>query len=68
MPKPSWNDESAPWNWLAQDEDGRWYWYSVQPVPGIGGGVWRSHSSKQKFACQSEPNPNWLDSLQQRPK
>lgn len=64
---PDWTEAPPQWDWLAQDEDGRWFWYGVRPRPGIGGGVWRSPSRMQQFAGQSQPNPDWLDSLQQRP-
>lgn len=62
---PDWAQAPTDWNWLAQDEDGRWYWYRVQPQPGFG--VWRAHSSAQAFACAGQPNPQWRDSLEQRP-
>ena len=67
LPDIDWSDAPPGWNWLAQDEDGRWFWYQVKPVPGIGGGVWRSNSRTQRFAFQGAPNPLWLDSLQERP-
>ncbi len=54
-------------NWAAQDADGRWYWYSQLPQPGIGGGVWRANSRHQQYAGTAAPNPDgWLHSLQQR--
>ena len=39
-----WSQAPAGWDWAAQDEDGRWFWYGVQPQPSIGGGVWRAPS------------------------
>ncbi|HUH41117.1 MAG TPA: hypothetical protein VL024_09635 [Castellaniella sp.] len=65
--EPDWSDAPEGWDWAAQDADGRWFWYRVQPVPGIGGGVWRAHSTAQVFACDGSPNPDWFDSLRQRP-
>lgn len=64
---PSWDDAPPGWDWLAQDEDGRWFWYRTCPVPGIGGGVWRANSRAQQLAAQGRPNPDWHDSLRQRP-
>lgn len=64
---PDWSAAPPDWNWTAQDEDGRWFWYRIEPVPGIGGGVWRSNSRNQQYAGQGAPNPDWLESLQQRP-
>lgn len=64
---PCWDQAPAGWNWLAQDEDGQWYWYGVEPSPGIGGGVWRAPSRLQKPAGQGRPNPTWTQALYQRP-
>lgn len=64
---PDWDQAPAGWDWLAQDEDGLWYWYGVPPTPGIGGGVWRAPSRLQKRAAQGRPNPAWTQSLHQRP-
>ncbi|WP_322998881.1 hypothetical protein [Castellaniella sp.] len=64
---PDWASAPSGWNWAAQDADGRWFWYRIEPVPGIGGGVWRSNSRNQQYAGLGAPNPDWLDSLQQRP-
>ena len=31
MSKPTW-DSAPEWaNWLAQDSDGRWFWYELEP-------------------------------------
>lgn len=62
-----WSTAPDGWNWAAQDEDGRWFWYGVKPLPGIGGGVWRAPSRAQCLAFQGAPNPQWYDSLQVRP-
>jgi hypothetical protein len=61
-----WSQAPAGWDWAAQDEDGRWFWYGVQPQPSIGGGVWRAPSRAQAFACQADPNPEWYDTLRRR--
>ncbi|MDS1142447.1 hypothetical protein RE432_18595 [Pusillimonas sp. SM2304] len=62
-----WSLAPPGWQWAAQDEDGRWFWYGVQPTPGIGGGVWRAPSRAQLLAGQGEPNPQWYETLQNRP-
>lgn len=64
---PRWSDAPDGWNWLAQDEDGRWFWYRTEPVLGIGGGIWRSNSRSQRLAGQGAPNPLWYESLRTRP-
>lgn len=64
---PSWSDAPEGWNWLAQDADGCWYWYAVEPQLGLPGGVWRSPRRAQQLASQGSPNPLWYESLLQRP-
>lgn len=63
----NWAHAPQGWNWAAQDEDGRWFWYGVKPVPGIGGGVWRAPSRAQAFAQQGAPNALWYETLLERP-
>lgn len=64
---PDWATAPEGWNWAAQDEDGKWYWYRTKPQPGFGGGVWRAHSTAQRLACAGRPNAGWLDTLHCRP-
>ena len=63
---PDWSQAPAGWDWLAQDEDGRWFWYRTEPIPGFGGGVWRANSRNQQYAGQGRPNPAWAESLCRR--
>lgn len=65
---PVWANAPTGWNWLAQDEDGRWFWYGVEPTPSIGGGVWRAPSRAQLLAGEAEPNSDWLNTLLERPR
>lgn len=64
---PDWSDAPPGWNWVAQDEDGRWFWYRTEPVLGIGGGIWRANSRNQCLAGQGSPNTLWYESLHTRP-
>jgi hypothetical protein len=64
---PDWATAPDGWDWLAQDEDGRWFWYRSEPRPGIGGGVWRANSRDQQLAASGAPNADWVDTLCQRP-
>lgn len=64
---PDWSDAPAGWNWVAQDEDGRWFWYRTEPVLGIGGGIWRANSRAQCLAGEGQPNALWYESLRTRP-
>ncbi|OWT65639.1 hypothetical protein [Candidimonas nitroreducens] len=66
-PAPPWTDAPEGWNWLAQDQDGRWFWYAVAPQLGFAGGVWRSPRRAQQFAAQGEPNPQWHETCRHRP-
>lgn len=65
--EPVWEHAPTGWDWLAQDQDGKWYWYAKQPTAGVDGGVWRSNSRAQKYAGQSNSNQGWLDTLCKRP-
>lgn len=60
-----WSKAPPGWNWAAQDEDGRWFWYGVQPSPSMGRGVWQARPG-QVFAWQAEINPLWYETLQRR--
>ena len=64
--EPDWSQAPEGWDWLAQDEDGRWFWYRTEPLVGVGGGVWRSNSRNQQYAGQGLPNPAWDASLRHR--
>ncbi|WP_313076890.1 hypothetical protein [Melaminivora sp.] len=64
---PDWSAAPEGWNWLAQDADGRWFWYRTQPQLGWAGGVWRSNSRNQQLAGEGAPSADWADSLQTRP-
>ncbi len=67
-PRPSWSEAPDGWNWLAQDADGRWFWYAVEPQLGLAGGVWRSPRSAQQFARRGEANPLWYETCTTRPE
>jgi hypothetical protein len=61
MSKPSWNDAPEWAKYLAQDDDGDWYWYEEEPQA-------FTHSwgaiGRQLFAnCSAEA---WRESLEQR--
>lgn len=64
---PDWSNAPDGFNWLAQDADGKWYWYKTEPILGVGGGIWKSNSRNQQFAAEGESNNDWLDTMQVRP-
>jgi len=54
--RPSWV------NWLAQDEDGAWWGYSVEPLQFSRG--WYENEIGQRIKIkQSKPNNDWKNSL-----
>jgi len=64
---PSWDDAPAWAHTLAQEGSGRWYWYeSWQPTPSDRGWYW--NGLRNLGAGPGNPNPNWRDTLQERPK
>ncbi len=64
---PDWSQAPDGWDWAAQDEDGRWFWYGVKPLASVGGGVWRAPSRAQQLACAGRPNSQWEGTLHRRP-
>lgn len=64
MSKPSW-DEAPFWaKWLAQDADGEWWWYEVQPEKGVT--RWCSFGMV-KAANPPTSYPLWNTTLESRP-
>lgn len=64
--KPSWDDAPEWANWLAQNEDGTWFWFEEKPVIPTDGFFTNGRNN-----LRSEPvfsNTNWQQTLEQRPK
>jgi hypothetical protein len=56
--KPDWKDAPEWAMWLAQDEDGDWFWYENKPVRV--GGVWGAVGGRSQFVrgtLSNEPEP-----------
>jgi len=65
---PSWDDAPEWAQWRAQDENGAWYWYEMEPRnDGVHywGSAERHQYARGKAAGTSIPN--WRDTLQERP-
>lgn len=62
--KPNWKDAPEWANYLAMDEDGRWWWY--QHTPTINKSVWKKESGHAELA---KPNHfiDWFETLEERP-
>lgn len=54
-------------NWLAQDEDGCWWGYSVEPLQHHCG-WYENEVGNNKLLLEQAPNPAWQDSLIRLPR
>ena len=66
--KPDWKDAPEWANWLAQDCDGEWLWYSNKPT--LSDGFWDrllGQSMQRERAGYSSYTYGYEDSLEQRP-
>lgn len=52
--KPDWKDAPEWAQWLAQDSDGNWYWFSEEPCFVEENGGWGANSSQCAYAGYSE--------------
>lgn len=62
--KPSWNDAPEWANWLAHDKDGGWNWFDEKPRCQLGAS-WVCNNYGRFMAA--EINPDWQQTLEQRP-
>jgi hypothetical protein len=60
--KPDWKDSPEWANWLAQDDDGSWFWFEAEPI--VDDGSWVNF--KQRY-CAAGNGVGWRDSLERRP-
>ena len=77
--KPSWDDAPEWAQWLTQDKDGRWVWWDDKPKewnppqdeykwPPPEFWVIGTFGSTTMRAGQGRPNPDWRNTLEQRPE
>ena len=64
MNKPSWKDAPPNAQWLAQDLNGSWHWFSQKPHI--------DHRDTYTWAGEGhvwadQPNPDWKSTLEARP-
>jgi hypothetical protein len=65
--KPSWDDAPELANWLAQDDNGTWFWYPTKPShPGMRG-WWPGDNSRGAASTLGEVLGGWRDTLEKRP-
>lgn len=65
MDKPNWNDAPSWAQYLAQNENGRWFWYDIRPSASLFRGQWIDNGYKMTSA-DSYP-VDWRTTLEQRP-
>lgn len=63
--KPNWADAPEWANWLAQDEDGVWFFHEVKPNQDIDG--FYSNTMQDTPKEKGEVIGNWQDTLEKRP-
>lgn len=62
--KPSWKDAPSWAKWLAQDEDGNWFWYDEKPDLEF---VCWSPNGKYAQKANLEIIKSWTTTLEERP-
>jgi len=66
--KPDWGSAPKWAQWLAQDENGEWWWHELRPALVVGSGEWASDDQEGiAFAGVTEVVGDWRDSLEGRP-
>ena len=66
--KPDWGSAPEWAGWLAQDENGEWWWHEVRPALVIGSGEWVSDDQAGiALAGVTEVVGDWRETLEQRP-
>lgn len=77
MSKPDWKDAPEWANYLAQDADGTWQWFSKEPilslVDDLSAEIWHPQFPCRFSLCDTESNAcaessgNWTETLERRP-
>lgn len=63
---PDWNDAPEWAQWVAQDSGGDWFWYEKEPEKA--NFTWYSEVDTEAiFSVNGPKNPNWRNTLEQRP-
>ena len=63
--KPSWDDAPEWAQWLAMDEDGRWWWYEEKPVLQTNYFYWLGSKMEESLPVLDKFTP-WDESLKKR--
>ena len=65
MSKPDWRDAPSWANYLAQDRDGRWFWYESKPEIAMD---YKWDSDEDHTVAYLSENPDWEETLESRPE
>lgn len=66
--KPNWSEAPELAQWLAQDENGQWFWFSGKPIESRGYWGYKPTGHKAYVPLGlGIPNPSWRETLEQRP-
>jgi len=65
--KPDWGSAPEWAQWLAQDEDGSWWWYEFRPEPVFTQEMWEIDRGEIAVAGVTEVSGDWHATLEQRP-
>jgi hypothetical protein len=63
--KPNWDDAPEWANYVAQDQTGKWYWYSHQPIASEG--YWAVPQDDGRWDAATVQEDAWKDTLRARP-
>lgn len=66
--KPDWKDAPQWANYLAQDEDGSWYWYEDEPDNYYLEDGWFNNAGGKVEDAYIPKNDGWKDTLEERGK
>jgi hypothetical protein len=64
--KPEWKNAPDWAQWLAQDEDGEWWWYELEPKQACTD-AWSEWEGLHRAAFVPRHNAEWKDTLEARP-
>jgi hypothetical protein len=64
--KPEWSDAPEWANWLAQDEDGEWWWFEGEPK--LDSDCFYCHSKREDQASIGRVLGDWRNTLERRPE
>ncbi len=60
--KPNWKDAPSWAKWLAQDENGEWYWFDTKPD------MYDCFWENTSLSCDAGKSfSNWQDTLEHKP-